>query len=81
MEFRKRRAERAEAERKAADAQVQAQRLAAACEGARSQVRTLESGMRMARVNERGEREYIDESTRASQLEAARRSVRENCRT
>jgi hypothetical protein len=81
MEFRKRRLERAEAERKAADAQAQAQRLAAACEDSRAQVRTLESGMRVARVNERGEREIVDDATRASQLEAARRSVREHCRS
>jgi hypothetical protein len=81
MEFRKRRLEREEAERKAADAQAQAQRLAAACEDSRAQVRTLESGMRVARVNERGEREIVDDATRASQLEAARRSVREHCRS
>jgi hypothetical protein len=37
--------------------------------------------MRVARVNERGEREFIDDTTRASQLEAARKSVREFCRT
>jgi hypothetical protein len=81
MEFRKRRMEREAAERKAAEAQAQSQRAAAACEDSRAQVRTLESGMRVARVNERGEREFIDDSTRASQLEAARKSVRELCRT
>lgn len=81
MAFRKRRMEREEAERKAAEAETRAQRAAAACEVSRAQVRTLESGMRVARVNERGEREFIDDATRASQLETARKSVRELCRT
>ena len=79
MAFRKRRLERAEAERKATQAQAEARRAAAACEFARAQVRTLESGMRVARVNEGGEREVIDEATRASQLDGARRSMREHC--
>jgi len=81
MAFRKRRTERAEAERKAEEAAAQAQRMARACEDSRTQVRTLESGVRMGRVNERGEREIVDDATRASQLESARRSVRELCRT
>jgi hypothetical protein len=81
MAFRKRRMEREEAERKAAEAESRTRRAAAACEDSRAQVRTLESGMRVARVNERGEREFIDDTTRASQLEAARKSVREFCRT
>jgi hypothetical protein len=81
MEFRKRRMEREAAERKAAEAEAQSQRAAAACEDSRAQVRALESGMRVARVNERGEREFIDDTTRASQLEAARKSVREFCRS
>ena len=79
MAFRKRQLERAEAERKATEAQAEARRAAAACDDARTQARTLESGIRVARVNERGEREVLDEAARASQLESARRSIREHC--
>jgi hypothetical protein len=79
LEFRKRRMERADAERKATDATQQAQRRTSACEDARSSVRTLESGMRVSRVNEQGEREAISESQRASRLDAARRDVKDNC--
>jgi hypothetical protein len=81
MDFQKRRLEREQAERKASEAQAAKQRAAAVCSDARTQIRTLESGLRMARVNERGEREVVDEASRAAQLEAARRAVREHCPT
>jgi hypothetical protein len=79
MAVRKRRLERAEAERKAAETQAAARRSAALCEDARSRARTLESGLRVARVNDRGEREVLDEDARATQVESARRAVREHC--
>ncbi|MFO0459671.1 MAG: hypothetical protein ACK50I_10745 [Burkholderiales bacterium] len=81
MAFRKRRMEREEAERKAVEAETRTQRAAAACEDSRALVRTLESGMRVARFNEHGEREFMDDAARVSQLEIARKSVREFCRT
>ncbi|HYF60454.1 MAG TPA: DUF4124 domain-containing protein [Burkholderiaceae bacterium] len=79
MEFRKRRLERAEAERKAAEAGRLAERRTQACEAARSELRALESGMRLMRVNERGEREFVDDATRDRRLEAARAGVSEHC--
>jgi hypothetical protein len=79
LEFRKRRLEKAEAERKAAGDAAKAKQVAAACEDARSELRALESGVRMSRVNERGEREVIDEDQRAARLDATRRTAREHC--
>lgn len=79
LEFRKRRLEKAEAERKAAGEAAKARQVAAACEDTRSELRALESGMRMSRVNERGEREVIDEDQRAARLDATRRTAREHC--
>ena len=79
LEFRKRRVERAETERKSADEAAKARQVAAACEETRAELRTLESGMRMSRVNERGEREFIDDAQRAARLDAARKSSREHC--
>ena len=79
LEFRKRRMERAESERKAAEEAGKARQLAAACEETRAELRTLESGMRMSRVNERGEREFIDDAQRAARMEAARKTSREQC--
>lgn len=79
MEFRKRRLEREQAERKASEAQAATRRAASACNDARTQVRTIESGMRMAQVNERGEREIVDEAFRAAQLDTARKAIRDHC--
>jgi hypothetical protein len=81
LEFRKRRMERADAERKAAAAAQQAQLRASVCEDARSSVNALESGMRLSRVNAQGEREVVEESQRAGRLEAARRTVKDTCGT
>lgn len=79
-----------EARKKAADQQAQAkakaeeQRLAAVradnCQRARSHLSTLESGQRMARVNEKGEREVIDDRTRAAEMQRARDVIASDCR-
>jgi hypothetical protein len=79
LEFRKRRMERAESERKSGEEAAKARRVAASCEETRAELRTLESGMRISRVNERGEREFIDDEQRAARLDAARKSSREHC--
>lgn len=57
-----------------------AQQRADNCARARESLRTLESGMRMARVNEKGERIVIDDQTRAAEIERARRVVASDCR-
>ena len=80
FEFRKRRIERAEAEKKAAEAQARAQRASTACEESRVEVRTLESGMRMASVDARGERVVADDADVARRLESARRAVQDFCK-
>ena len=80
-DYRKRRMEREEAERKATFAAERDRQLAAACEDARSELRTLESGLRLARVNERGEREVIDETLAASRMETVRRTLQGVCKT
>lgn len=79
LEFRKRRMERAEAERKAAEDAAKKKEMAAACDDTRNQLRTLESGMRVSHVNEAGERVVMDEATRASKLAAAQDALRKHC--
>lgn len=67
------------AKRKADEAaaeQVRAQN----CESARAGLRTLESGLRVARVTPSGEREIIDDATRAQQTAQAREAIASNCR-
>jgi hypothetical protein len=57
-----------------------AQQRADNCARARESLRTLESGMRMARVNEKGERIVIDDQTRAAEIERTRRVIASDCR-
>lgn len=79
-----------EARKRAADAQQQArqkadeQRVAALraenCSRARTHLATLESGQRMARINAKGEREVIDDATRADEVRRAREVISSDCR-
>ena len=79
-----------EARKRAADAQQQArqkaeeQRLAGVraenCSRARTHLATLESGQRMARINAKGEREVIDDKTRADETRRAREVIASDCR-
>lgn len=77
-------AKRKKAEQEAsAKAKEEEQRLAAAkadnCNRAREQLRTLESGMRIARVNDKGEREVLDDKMRADEMKRARDVAGANC--
>lgn len=49
------------------------------CNRAKEQMRTLDSGIRLARVNEKGEREILDDKARASEMQRARESIAANC--
>ena len=79
-----------EARKRAADAQQQAkqkadeQRAAAVraenCSRARTHLATLETGQRMARINAKGEREVIDDATRADEMRRAREVIASDCR-
>ena len=79
-----------DARQKAADQQQQAkakaeaQRLAAVraenCSRARSHLANLESGQRLARVNDKGEREFLDDNTRADEARRAREIIASDCR-
>ncbi|MEN9631074.1 MAG: hypothetical protein RJA10_4302 [Pseudomonadota bacterium] len=79
-----------EARKRAADAQQKAkqkaeeQRIASLraenCGRARNHLATLESGQRMARINAKGEREVIDDATRADETRRAREVIASDCR-
>ncbi|WP_395702628.1 DUF4124 domain-containing protein [Aquabacterium sp.] len=64
---------------KAEDDKLAAQR-AENCSRARQQIAGLESGMRLARVNDKGEREILDDKTRAEEMQRARQVVASECR-
>lgn len=50
------------------------------CTRARSAVATFESGQRVARVNEKGEREFMDDRQRNEELKRAKEVVGSECR-
>lgn len=78
-EFRKRRAEQAEKEKKDADAMRLAADKSRNCERAREYGRVLESGERVTRLGENGERAFLTDEQRAKELRETRR-VLDGCR-
>jgi hypothetical protein len=67
------------AKSKAEEARLAGQR-AENCQRARAQIGSLESGQRLARVNAKGEREFLDDKSRADELAQAREAATANCR-
>jgi hypothetical protein len=69
---------------KAAKAKVEEERLAVQrrdnCNRARSQLATLDSGIRITRLNAKGEQEYIDDQARANESKRARDAIASDCR-
>lgn len=65
--------------KKADDARVAAVR-ADNCSRAKAQMRTLDSGMRMSRTNEKGEREFLDDKAREQEVARTRDALASECR-
>lgn len=74
---------RKEAEAKEAQAQAEAAKLAAAkaenCARARGQLKVLDDGVRIARTNEKGEREILDDKARAAEQSRLRAVIASDC--
>lgn len=76
------RAEREKARAEKAQAEAERQReqmLAENCQRARNQLTALEGGQRMARFNERGEREVLDDAARAQEVTRMQEFIDANC--
>ena len=80
LEARRRRPKRAEAAKQKAEDDKLAAARADNCQRATGAVRTLEDGMRIARVNAKGEREILDDKTRAAEAKRARGVIVSDCR-
>ena len=84
LEARRKKAEADAKQEAAAKAQVEAERVAKAkadnCARAKSQAATLNDGVRIARVNEKGEREYLDDAQRAQEASRAQSIIATDCR-
>lgn len=79
LEAKKKQAEQAELTRKKAEAEKQAKARADTCERSQRAKRTLDSGIRLATTNAKGEREIMDDKTRATERERIEALIRANC--
>jgi Domain of unknown function (DUF4124) len=77
--FRKRQQEAAKAGEKAEKEDEKAAKKQQNCANAKQNVQMLESGQRIQRVNAAGERYFIDDAQRASELAEARKMEQEWC--
>jgi hypothetical protein len=80
VDARRRAAERDAAARTKAEEKRLAEQRAENCARARSQIAALESGQRIARFNEKGEREVLEDDARAQELRRAREAAAADCR-
>lgn len=80
LEARKKQAEAAEAERERAEEARQAAARAENCSRARSAKASFESGQRMARMNDKGEREILNDAQRATELQRIEQIIASECR-
>jgi hypothetical protein len=79
LDAKRKKAEQEQAEKQKAEEQRIAAAKADNCKRARDQIRALDSGMRMARVNDKGEREVMDDKMRAEDMKRAREMADSDC--
>jgi hypothetical protein len=78
-ELKKSRLEKEEASKKQAQQDAAAETRKRNCETARQHARVLEEGARVFNYDANGERNYLDDDTRAQRLEEARKAVSADC--
>ena len=80
LEAKKKKAEEEEASKKKLEAEKVAKDKAENCERAKTGLATLQSGVRMASVNAKGEREIFDDAKRASETKRAQEVIDASCK-
>ena len=80
VQARKRAADQEQATKTKAEEEKAAGVRAENCRSARSHMASLESGQRIARTNDKGEREILDDAGRAAELRRAREVIASDCR-
>ena len=80
IEARRTRLEQEQKAKAKADEDKLAAQRAENCARARQQLAGVESGMRLARVNDKGEREILDDKARAEEAQRARQAMASECR-
>jgi hypothetical protein len=80
LEARLRRTEQERQDKQKHEEEKQAAQRAESCSRAREAMRTLDSGTRLVRVNDKGEREVLDDKQRAEETQRARNLISSECR-
>ncbi len=80
LEARKRAADQEQAAKVRVEQEKLAAQRAENCRRARGHVAALETGQRIARVNDKGEREVLDDRGRAEELRQAREVIASDCK-
>jgi Domain of unknown function (DUF4124) len=80
LEKKRREKEAVEEAKQKAEEMKRAQARAENCQKARKYDRALEQGYRVSRVNDKGEKEFLDESALAAEKANARRVITSDCR-
>jgi hypothetical protein len=80
LEARKRGAEQEQASKAKAEEERLANQRAENCRRARTHMNALDSGQRIARINDKGEREVLDDRARADEMRQAREVIASECR-
>jgi hypothetical protein len=80
LELKKKKADEAAKAKQKADEDKAALARADNCQRARKSKAALDSGSRIASVNAKGEREFMDDSTRAAESRRLQQIVQDNCR-
>ncbi len=80
LEKRRQAAEQAQAAKKREEEAALARQRAENCRNARSHLALLESGQRLARVNDKGEREIVSDAQRAADTQRTRAVIASDCR-
>jgi hypothetical protein len=80
LEAKRRKAEQEQADKKKAEEEKLAAARADNCVRAKSYMRSLEDGIRIARANEKGEREILDDKQRADEAKRMRDVISSDCR-
>jgi hypothetical protein len=78
-DLRKSRQAKEKASDKKAEEDAQADAKKQNCESARKDARIIEEGIRVVTYDEKGERSFMDDETRAKKLEEARQSISKYC--
>ena len=78
-EMKKSKQAKEEASKKKAEEDAKAEAKRKNCEGARQNAKSLEEGGRIYTYDDKGERSYMDDATRAQRLEEASKAISANC--